>query len=204
MKPQSMHQFQMSDKEAVYAANFRRVKPSTIEDIRQAAHEATRLSMNKNLAASYLWADVVLGCKKLKISAAEIVFGETCFHKSLAERVIESEDWLSSRIIAESLEDGIYAGGNIIKKEGLLSTHGSDAGIEQGVITYRSGALYGGGIKNGKRHGFGVFDSAAGMTHYGDWFDDQKHGQGCTEIIYPKRAKKEGRFVGDALVEPAP
>ncbi len=202
MKPQSMHQFQMSAKEASYAASFRRVNPCSIEDIREAAQEAVRLSMDRNFAASYLWADVVHGCEKLKISVPEIVFGETCFYKSLAERVIEAEDWLSSRIIAESLEDGIYAGGSIIKKGGVFSTHGSESGIEQGIITYQSGALYGGGIKNEKRHSFGVYDSAAGMTHYSDWFEDQRHGEGCTEIIYPKRVKKEGRFVDDALVKP--
>ena len=203
MKPRAVHQFQMSAKDAVYAANFCRATLTESGAIKDAAEEAARLSIYGNLAASYLWGDVARGCESADISLASVIFDRCKAGRSLAEQVLRAEDWRSACVLSARLDDGEYDQGRIVKSGKLFFITDVGDGKSLGIKEYGSGALYGGGLSiDGRRQGFGVYNSGRSAIQYGDWFDDQMHGNGCSEMSFPKKSKQEGRYEKGVLVEP--
>lgn len=49
-------------------------------------------------------------------------------------------------------------------------------------INYENGNKYVGEVKNGKRHGYGVFTTFNGITYEGDFKDDKSDGKGTLTI----------------------
>jgi hypothetical protein len=202
MKPYAVRQFQLPQKELVSAATRERAKPKSLAEVHEAAQRATRLSLYQNPAAAFLWSDVVTACADLSIDAHEIIFQEDRYGVTRAEHVLSSEDWLSSREMSRALKDGLYADGRVIKTGEFFARTTDEPGRWVGIKATTRGDLYGGGIRNGMRSGFGVQESSVTNLSYGNWFDDKMNGVGCQETGVYKKIRKEGLYAQGVLVQP--
>ncbi|RYF47136.1 MAG: hypothetical protein EOO38_12735 [Cytophagaceae bacterium] len=200
-KPTSNRFIGMSCEEVIYAANHRRYMPKTRSDINVCAIEATQLCLNADIAAHAFWTDIAAACRKLSIALADILFSLRYCNKTLAEVILLSGDWPTCQLVWGNLPDGIYAGGEVIKNGNMLTTKPDADGHCQGIITYEQGGWYGGAIKEGKRHGVGLHDTAYQIYYFGGWKEDKRHGAGCSESLSPRYLKREGRWDEGVLVE---
>ena len=60
----------------------------------------------------------------------------------------------------------------------LVEIRAAFAQTERSAVTYTDGSRYEGEVRNGKRHGRGVYVWSDGTRYEGDWRDGHKHGQG--------------------------
>eukprot|EP00928_Gymnodinium_smaydae_P029555 TRINITY_DN22222_c0_g1_i1.p1 TRINITY_DN22222_c0_g1~~TRINITY_DN22222_c0_g1_i1.p1 ORF type:complete len:239 (+),score=45.23 TRINITY_DN22222_c0_g1_i1:106-717(+) len=71
---------------------------------------------------------------------------------------------------------------------------------ESGSITLPDGATYEGQLVNGKRHGYGRWESVDGETYEGEYVDDLQHGKGVLKWndgrVYTGQFK-DGKFWGE-------
>ncbi|RZK35962.1 MAG: hypothetical protein EOO61_11125 [Hymenobacter sp.] len=202
MRPISAGQLELSSDQAVYAANSRRIHISTPDQISISAVEATMLSLNRDLAAAYMWFDIIQGCRRTGAILSDTLFGQTYCDKTLGEAVLLSGDWRSIRLLVSAIPEGTYADGSIVRSSKQFSTPPDAEGKCFGFLSLPGGGWYGGDIKDGYRHGNGLYSSAHQTSHLGGWFKDKKHGYGCSEMTFPRYFRQEGLFSSGILVEP--
>ena len=51
----------------------------------------------------------------------------------------------------------------------------------QGTVKYASGNVYSGALKDGKRHGQGIYEDTKGNKYRGEWKNDLMHGEGTVK-----------------------
>ncbi len=71
--------------------------------------------------------------------------------------------------------------------------------VDKSSHTYSDGSKYKGEMKNGKRHGRGVFMRPDGMKYEGEWKNDKPGGQGT--LISPDGNRRSGIWENGKLVE---
>ena len=92
--------------------------------------------------------------------------------------------------------------GQTITSDGLVNFENRINGelIGEQKFTFPDGSSYEGGVKNGKRNGYGIQVYSTGITYYGNWENDYQNGYGDLDIDddwYYSGEWKNGLFDGE-------
>ena len=90
---------------------------------------------------------------------------------------------------------GIHKQGSETKKENYGSFIGPIVDFFNNNLEYVKNENYEGGIREGKKEGYGKYKEENGEIYEGEWKNDKKNGKGRTFYAKDKKLKYEGDFV---------
>lgn len=140
--------------------------------------------------ATEKWSEILTCCSRRNQSIESLVFDDQyLYEKSPAERLLASSDWASKILIFESIQDGSYLDGRILRtSQGMYEVKDgtkSGYGVEKSTL-----AIYCGQFQDGKKHGNGrqIFINKDGYE--GEWQNGRPYGWGT---MYPPGHPKDSR-----------
>ena len=144
---------------------------------------------------AYLALDSALKARKLDESSAfpHLVMGQVFIEMGELDKASERVKQ-AARIDPANADVAKMA--RILRVRAALQAGGLMSGLDDiEAIEYSDGSSYIGGVRNGKREGYGLYSQKNGVSYVGTWKGGKKHGHGT--YVWPDGQKYVGEWVED-------